>query len=254
MILVFNKTDVRDAAFAKEWMTDFEAFQAALRREEEGGSFGGTEGETDTLGGMPGSNDSTYGVPLGGGGGSGYMSSLLNSMSLVLEEFYSHLSVVGVSSMTGAGVSDFFEAVEEKRKEFERDYRPELERRKKVRHDEQQGKKEKELGKLMKDLNVEAQEKQSRGMMGRSASAGRPRKPEPETISDLEDNDRDEDDDDDDYDFSDQPEAEMVERDDEEDDDEEGLKERYNRAMENETARQGEDMSFARYIKKSNIG
>lgn len=44
MILVFNKTDVKDAAFAKEWMTDFEAFQAALRAEEETGSFGGLEG------------------------------------------------------------------------------------------------------------------------------------------------------------------------------------------------------------------
>ena len=67
MILVFNKTDVQDASFAKEWMTDFEAFQAALSGEEEGGAFGGADGS---------------------GAGSGYMSSLLHSMSLVLEEFY----------------------------------------------------------------------------------------------------------------------------------------------------------------------
>src|SRR3984957_17604400 len=66
MILVFNKTDVKDAEFAKEWMTDFEAFQEALRKEEEGGSFGGVEGGDSTL-----------------GGGSGYLGSLLNSMSLV---------------------------------------------------------------------------------------------------------------------------------------------------------------------------
>lgn len=85
MILVFNKADVQNADFAKEWMTDFEAFQDALRKEEEGGQFGG-EGSTV-------------------GGGSGYMSSLLNSMSLVLDEFYKHLSVVGVSAMTGE-VSD----------------------------------------------------------------------------------------------------------------------------------------------------
>ena len=95
MILVFNKTDAQDAEFAKEWMTDFEAFQAALRNEEEGGSFGG-DGIT---------------------GGSGYMSSLLNSMSLVLEEFYKHLSVVGVSAMTGDGMDDFFKSVEEKKAE-----------------------------------------------------------------------------------------------------------------------------------------
>src|SRR5689334_1090014 len=89
MILVFNKTDVKDAAFAKEWMTDFEAFQAALSGEEEGGAFGGADGQ---------------------GAGSGYMSSLLHSMSLVLEEFYNHLKVVGVSAMTGDGIDDFFAA------------------------------------------------------------------------------------------------------------------------------------------------
>jgi len=64
MILVFNKTDAQDADFAKEWMTDFEAFQKALQDEE---------GNEDGL------------------GGSGYMASLLNSMSLMLDEFYKHL-------------------------------------------------------------------------------------------------------------------------------------------------------------------
>ena len=46
MILVFNKTDVQDAEFAKEWMTDFEAFQAALRSEEaiSNGGLGGGSG------------------------------------------------------------------------------------------------------------------------------------------------------------------------------------------------------------------
>merc|ERR1711977_686071 len=79
MILVFNKTDVKEETEAVDWMRDFEAFQAALRKEEEE-----QHGE-----------------------GSGYMNSLLNSMSLVLEEFYNALSVVGVSSMTGDGVDDF---------------------------------------------------------------------------------------------------------------------------------------------------
>ena len=35
MILVFNKTDVRDAGFAREWMTDYDAFQAALAGDED---------------------------------------------------------------------------------------------------------------------------------------------------------------------------------------------------------------------------
>ncbi len=137
MILVFNKTDVKDADFAKEWMTDFEAFQAALKQEEDCGSFGGFEGGNG-----------------GQAGGSGYMGSLLNSMSLLLEEFYRHLSVVGVSSMTGQGIPEFFDAVNNKAQEFERDYKPELEKRRRERREGKESKREKELGKLMKDMNV----------------------------------------------------------------------------------------------------
>lgn len=131
MILVFNKTDVQDAEFAREWMTDFEKFQEALREEESKGVFGGE-----------------------GFGGSGYMGSLLNSMSLMLEEFYSHLNMVAVSSMTGDGIDDFFEAVEEKRQEFERDYKPELEKRRKEREAESAAKREHDLTKVMRDMNV----------------------------------------------------------------------------------------------------
>ncbi|KAI1024749.1 hypothetical protein LB503_007253 [Fusarium chuoi] len=134
MILVFNKTDVKDAAFAKEWMTDFEAFQEALRKDEESDELGGAEG--------------------GGHGGSGYMGSLLNSMSLVLEEFYAHLSVVGVSSRLGTGVDEFFEAVEEKKQEFLRDYLPELERKRAEREEAKKATREKELDKMMKGMSV----------------------------------------------------------------------------------------------------
>lgn len=211
MILVFNKTDVKDAEFAKEWMTDFEAFQAALREEEEAGSFGGMEGAASGM-----------------GGGSGYMGSLLNSMSLMLEEFYSHLSVVGVSAMTGQGIPEFFEAVEEKAKEFERDYKPELERRRKQREDEKAENREKELGKLMKDMNV--------------SSKGKPQEKsginDMDTISDLEDEDDDEDIDDR-----------------EDDEDEGGLNQRYKQALDESTGSgaTGEDHSFARYLKSSQM-
>ncbi|EGR52401.1 uncharacterized protein TRIREDRAFT_54521 [Trichoderma reesei QM6a] len=135
MILVFNKTDVKDASFAKEWMTDFEAFQEALRRDENSDVFGGQEGF--------------------GSGGSGYMSSLLNSMSLVLEEFYSHLSMVAVSSRVGTGIDDFFEAVEEKRKEFLDDYLPELERRREEREERKKKSREQELEKMMQGMSVD---------------------------------------------------------------------------------------------------
>ncbi|KAL8286776.1 hypothetical protein RQP46_004304 [Phenoliferia psychrophenolica] len=96
-ILVFNKTDVQPHEFALEWMRDFESFQNALisRRSD------------------------------GGEGGPGYMDSLMNSMSLVLDEFYKHLRAVGVSAMTGDGMPEFFEAVEEARKD---DYKPELDK------------------------------------------------------------------------------------------------------------------------------
>jgi len=208
MILVFNKTDAQDAAFAKEWMTDFEAFQAALTAEEENGTFGGDAS-----------------------GGSGYMSSLLNSMSLVLEEFYKHLSVVGVSAMTGAGMSDFFTSVQSKKEEFQRDYQPELERRRADREAAKEATRTRELDKLMKDMKV-----------GGAGTKPKPqtRKDEPETVSDVEDSDSD-----------DMPDYQAHE--DDEEDEEEGLQARYQQALRDQD--QGaEDDSFSRYMQAAKFG
>lgn len=222
MILVFNKTDVKDAAFAEEWMTDFEAFQAALKQEEESGSFGGVEGGNGGL-----------------GGGSGYMGSLLNSMSLMLEEFYRHLSVVGVSSMTGKGIPEFFEAVSAKAKEFERDYKPELEKRQRERQDEKENRREKELGKLMRDMNVtESDSKSSRAT----------RKQNIDTVSDVEDE------------MESDIEAQLVEPDEEKLDkgaDHDGLANRYQQALRDEGGSKigpsGDDNSFTRYLRASEM-
>ncbi|KAL1999337.1 hypothetical protein VTN02DRAFT_4667 [Thermoascus thermophilus] len=227
MILVFNKTDVKDAEFAKEWMTDFDAFQTALRQEEESGAFGAEGG----VGGF--------------GSGSGYMGSLLNSMSLMLEEFYRHLSVVGVSSMTGEGVDEFFAAVEEKRQEFERDYKPELERKRKEREEAKEARREQELGRLLKDMNVS-------GASRSSAHKGR-RADEAETVSEAEEEDlaaRDA----------------IGGSDDEEDDGDEddasgaggdaGLAQRYQQALADsgsQNTMSDQDLSFARYLRASNI-
>lgn len=220
MILVFNKTDVKDAEFAKEWMTDFEAFQAALAQEEGAGTFGG-EGP---LGG-------------GGGGGSGYMGSFLNSMSLMLEEFYRHLNVVGVSSMTGDGVPEFFEAVEEKRKEFERDYKPELERRRKEREREKETKREVELGNLLRDMNVSGQQQQQQ--------PGHSSKEEPETVSEAEDED---DEDSDEEEDRAGPAGQC---------DDSGISQRYREALDQsgsgDASESGENR-FTRYLRTSNIG
>ncbi|OAQ59247.1 ATP binding protein [Pochonia chlamydosporia 170] len=197
MILVFNKTDVKDAAFAKEWMTDFEAFQEALRQDEESDALGGLEG--------------------GGHGGSGYMGSLLNSMSLMLEEFYSHLSMVGVSSRVGTGVDEFFEAVEEKKQEFIRDYLPELERRRQEREEQKKKSRDKELDKMMSDMSV------APGQAPQQSGTG--------NESDVE-----------------------VASDDDEDSDEEaakeGLQERYQAAMGDNEDSILADASFAKYLHK----
>ncbi len=229
MILVFNKTDVRDAEFAKEWMTDFEAFQEALKMEEDNGSFGGFEGSAG-----------------GAGGGSGYMGSLLNSMSLMLEEFYRHLSVVGVSSMTGKGIDDFFRAVSQKAEEFENDYRPELEKRREERQREKEGRREKDLGKLMKDMNVS----DLRNPSGASREGKPAQRQHTDTLSDLED------------DSDPEPTAQMVEpEEDGADDDDDSktdneLADRYKQALTQEgvPGSSSDDHSFTRYLRASQMG
>ncbi|KAL1921546.1 uncharacterized protein VTP21DRAFT_11262 [Calcarisporiella thermophila] len=117
-ILVFNKTDAHVHDFAIEWMKDFESFQQALKSD---GS---------------------------------YMSSLMNSMSLMLEEFYNHLRVVGVSAITGEGMDEFLAAVDEAVKEYETEYKPELERLLRERKEREQEKKQEQLNRLMNDLEV----------------------------------------------------------------------------------------------------
>ncbi|KAF8594704.1 hypothetical protein BDV93DRAFT_529152 [Ceratobasidium sp. AG-I] len=134
-ILVFNKTDVTPHEFAIEWMTDFEAFQAALASRE---------------------HRDADGEPT-------YMSSLMNSMSLVLDEFYRHLKAVGVSSATGDGIADFFKAVDGAREEYDKEYKPELERLKKERDDKESASKKESLDRLMGDLAVDRERAESSG-------------------------------------------------------------------------------------------
>ncbi|KAJ2933160.1 hypothetical protein H1R20_g3885, partial [Candolleomyces eurysporus] len=127
-ILVFNKTDVQSHDFALEWMTDFEEFQRALATHD-------------------GTRDAE-GEPT-------YMNSLMNSMSLVLDEFYKNLKAVGVSSVTGQGIKEFFDAVEASREEYERDYLPELERARKAKEESLRAVKEESMNRVMKDLSID---------------------------------------------------------------------------------------------------
>ncbi|CAK4681828.1 unnamed protein product [Aphanomyces euteiches] len=119
-IIVFNKTDVMSHDFASEWMTDFEAFQAALDESQE----------------------------------ESYMNTLSRSLSLVLEEFYNNLRHVGVSAATGAGIDDFYKAVEDATAEYYNEYLPDLQ----FRIEQQKQKKEKHqthnMSKVMEDMHI----------------------------------------------------------------------------------------------------
>lgn len=80
-IIVFNKEDEQDAGFAREWMEDFEAFQEALNK-------GNATDQVDVGRGNPRARGAA-----GQEGEASYMNSLVNSMALLLEEFYNSIRV-----------------------------------------------------------------------------------------------------------------------------------------------------------------
>ena len=94
ILIVFNKIDVLDHSFAEKWMKDFDEFDAAL-------------GQVDT-----------------------YLSSLSRSMSLVLEEFYSNILSVGVSSLTQKGFDDeLLRKFEKAKQEYNEIFLPEVQKK-----------------------------------------------------------------------------------------------------------------------------
>lgn len=81
-ILIFNKTDLQSHQFALDWMKDFELFQEALKA-------GSNPTEPVMLNSMGGQSA----MRRANGDDGSYMNSLMNSMALVLDEFYNNLRV-----------------------------------------------------------------------------------------------------------------------------------------------------------------
>ncbi|KAJ6238798.1 gpn-loop gtpase 1 [Anaeramoeba flamelloides] len=117
-LVVFNKTDVTDHSFALEWMKDWNELDNALDQ------------------------DKTY------------SSTLARSLSLVLEEFYETLKTVGVSSVTGKGMDEFFEKIEECKKEYFSEYLPIIEKWKEEQKQRKLEKQKLDLEKLEQDLKL----------------------------------------------------------------------------------------------------
>jgi hypothetical protein len=61
--------------------------------------------------------------------------------------------------MTGDGMDDFFVAVQDARKEYYDEYKPELDRVVRERREKTEKEQQANLAKLLKDLNVSAPEK-----------------------------------------------------------------------------------------------
>lgn len=117
-VIALNKVDIQDHNFALEWIRDFEAFEQAVRKEKS------------------------------------YASNLAQSMSLVLDEFYKNLRVVGVSAVTGMGIDEFFLAIGEASEEYKTEYQPEYERLKTEKDKAVALQQAKHMHKLKKDMSL----------------------------------------------------------------------------------------------------
>ncbi|WFD28625.1 hypothetical protein MNAN1_003638 [Malassezia nana] len=144
-VLVFNKIDVQPHEFALEWMHDFEAFQRALMaghaRDPSKQAMQGASKEAPTTFESRGEEPS-------------YLNSLMNSMSLVLDEFYKNLKAVGVSSATGGGMESFLDAVQEARREYITDVRPQLEKQLAEKQAAKASSQEDQMKALLRDMSL----------------------------------------------------------------------------------------------------
>lgn len=151
-LLVFNKIDEQDHRFALDWMEDFESFQQALTK----GSATDKVDVTTLHRGPPQPGASVGGNSASDEASGSYMNSLINSMALVLDEFYSNIRTVALSSLTGQGMPSFLSAVDEARREYIEEYRPELERVRNMKRKKEEERKREEVRKMMRDLRIKS--------------------------------------------------------------------------------------------------
>lgn len=116
LLLVFNKIDAHPHEKLHAWMSDLDAFQAELRKEQS------------------------------------YMGTLASSMALMLEEFYSSLNTVGVSALTGEGLGDFFDALGRAADEYDASYAVDLRARRKAREEAELARQSGDAAALAADL------------------------------------------------------------------------------------------------------
>ncbi|KAH7828346.1 putative GPN-loop GTPase 1 [Monocercomonoides exilis] len=116
LIIMFNKTDVTPSEFIDKWMSDIDAFQEEIKKD-------------DT-----------------------YMGSLVHSMSLVLEEFYSSLQHIAVSAVSMAGLGKLDDMFSKAREEYFTEFVPYLEMMKQKKKEEDEKHQASEFEKVMHDM------------------------------------------------------------------------------------------------------
>lgn len=114
LVCVFNKTDIAQHEFAKEWMENFESYQDAL-----------DQNRSDE-----------------------YMGSFNRSLSLAMEEFYRNIRSVGVSAINAIGMTELFQAIDAARVEFQEVFLPDLMRRIALREEQESKKQEDHMRRL----------------------------------------------------------------------------------------------------------
>ncbi|CAN8062823.1 unnamed protein product [Agarophyton chilense] len=115
MIIVFNKTDAKSCKFAQAWMRDFTQLEKNLKE-------------------------------------SNFLGTLARSMAQALEEFYTTLRSVGVSAQTGDGMEELVKCIKDATLEYEEEYRPYVEARKKAKAEGVRHAQDEQIAQIKKDV------------------------------------------------------------------------------------------------------